>query len=544
VSRSFGVVASSNYIANVVQITDQTFVMDAPGDDEGLFYALGSNFGTVVFDNPLYRGLGMRVSSFTPGFEPWYATDRVDETSWFSSNVAGSWIEYDLGPSVELKVSNYTVKGRYNYDNYPRSWNVEASSDGTVWTVIDERINDATVVNDGWYSFQASSSNQYYRYFRFIATGLTSEGNNYFGYAGVEFYGDLKTQQFIIDENELDLSNTSEPGLFEWIATQDGAESWVHPLQRGQVSTSSTNWYAAAYSHHNVIDNNASSIWAVNTALPSQEAIFDIGQYYKIRLCNYAFTTRNDFNDVLLSWTIQGSNDLTTWITLVNKVDDVLAAKEAGTGVRGIYPMTYTQDAYRYFKIIMDDGANPSGISLAAFEVWGALQAYDMPALPAGATRYIPTNLSDFDDVNHNHAITISVSSTAIGDKSYINDSNLSTDFLTTDAASQWVKFTYDDGTVRPDSISLHSRSQFNGDQALRAFLVEGSNDDSSWETIRDVQVLDYYWHQSGWGFWFIPSTDDAAYKHIRITQTATNTSGANYLTICEAEIYGDYIPD
>ena len=73
----------------------------------------------------------------------------------------------------------------------------------------------------------------------------------------------------------------------------------------------------------------------------------------------------------------------------------------------------------------------------------------------------------------------------------------------------------------------------------MRNWRLEGSNDGSSWTTLRehsnDTALSEDAWSVAHW-----PLPDVAtAYRHFRIYQTGANSTGTNHLTCTGIELYG-----
>jgi len=100
-------------------------------------------------------------------------------TSFSNSSVItayGEWIQIKL--PYALLLTGYSMVPRSDFYKYqfPKSWYLVGSNDGTTWYAIDYQ-NYATITNITYYSANSYGNKNYYSYFRIIVLNITSNGN-------------------------------------------------------------------------------------------------------------------------------------------------------------------------------------------------------------------------------------------------------------------------------------------------------------------------------------------------------------------------------
>lgn len=163
------------------------------GDQNGLFYYLGTNGLSQNWINPITTGVVNASATLAPsgGTLP-QLVDRSLNSQWYTNSGIGQLIEFDLG-KWRLTVSDYTIRHDSENGYFLRNWKLQGSSDNTNWTDLDNRVNDTTInAVGGWGRFSVATTTAY-QYFRIINTGPDSNGTNYIVLSEIEFYGVLST---------------------------------------------------------------------------------------------------------------------------------------------------------------------------------------------------------------------------------------------------------------------------------------------------------------------------------------------------------------
>ncbi|NBU23936.1 MAG: hypothetical protein EBS38_08575, partial [Actinobacteria bacterium] len=171
-----------------------TFTLGSFGDQSDIFYALGRLSAlswTNAWVNPAASGIvTVTASSVDPaGGNVSMLTDRT-RSDFYTNNVANSWVQFDFG-SRTVRLDAYQLRNYGFAINIIRSWRVRGSNDGSAWTDLDIRNNDATLTAahqyGQWTCNQGNTS--FWRYIRIEQTGLDSSSQNYLGLGEVAFGG-------------------------------------------------------------------------------------------------------------------------------------------------------------------------------------------------------------------------------------------------------------------------------------------------------------------------------------------------------------------
>lgn len=161
------------------------------GDQNGLFYYLGSNRGAQQWINPLSVGL-LQITVFSPSVGSVAALiDRTVTAAWYTNNAPNQFVVFDLGANRRFAPNAYTIQHTSETGFYLRSWRFQGSNDNAIWTDLDVRRNDTTInAIRAWGRFNAVSPSSY-RYLRILMTGTDSSNSNYLAIGEIEFYGTL-----------------------------------------------------------------------------------------------------------------------------------------------------------------------------------------------------------------------------------------------------------------------------------------------------------------------------------------------------------------
>ena len=165
-----------------------------PGDENGILFFIGSDYGDGFFINP--HALGKIKNSLSSLYQG-QAVYRSEDLSNRSLNIyiatedfPYSFAKLDLGKRKRLLCNHYTLQGR-NYDaNHLRNWQFLASNDDASWTLLDEQKDNFSVGLNAWFEKPVQTST-YYRYFMIRQSGFSSSGDQILTLGQWEFYGTL-----------------------------------------------------------------------------------------------------------------------------------------------------------------------------------------------------------------------------------------------------------------------------------------------------------------------------------------------------------------
>ncbi|QHG15809.1 discoidin domain-containing protein [Nostoc sp. ATCC 53789] len=170
--------------------TDETaLTYSSNGDDNGLFYYLGTNGKTTFWVNPATTSALIVTASSTEGGSPVGLSDR-SASEYYSNISANNWIKYQIDTGKKLKCNYYSIRSRANnVDYYPRNWILQGSNDGSTWTDLDTQVNNTTISSiSQWLSLPVTSTTAY-SYFRLLQNGVDSSGVGYLCLGEIELYG-------------------------------------------------------------------------------------------------------------------------------------------------------------------------------------------------------------------------------------------------------------------------------------------------------------------------------------------------------------------
>lgn len=175
------------------------------GDQNGVCWYLGTRYGTQQWVNPVVAGyVDVKASSpVSRGTDPRgllsgaflrnnFAGPKIDTSS---GNVS-SWWSIDLGQGHALHCDYYTLRHDAS-SNYLRSWALQGSNDGAVWTDLRRHEDEKTLKLPGQYaSWPVSGGTGMrggFRYFRVMMVAPNSEAPNPYHVclSYVELYGNF-----------------------------------------------------------------------------------------------------------------------------------------------------------------------------------------------------------------------------------------------------------------------------------------------------------------------------------------------------------------
>ncbi|MEH2139898.1 discoidin domain-containing protein [Nostoc sp.] len=183
-------ITKANFLASLSSADDnatsKTYV--SVGDNNGIFYFIGTSEDTSSWVNPTSNGLIIQSSSIGSGS----VNSLVDRSnsSFYTNSDPNSFVSFFLGGTRQLKCNYYTIKTRADSsDYYPRNWNLQGSNDGSTWVDLDIQINNTALNSTNQWLALPVSSDVAYSYFRIYTTGDNSAGYRHLVLGEVELYG-------------------------------------------------------------------------------------------------------------------------------------------------------------------------------------------------------------------------------------------------------------------------------------------------------------------------------------------------------------------
>lgn len=161
------------------------------GDTNGVFYYIGTNYGTEPWVNPYDTGRITITASSLEGGSFSQLVDRYDNFV-YTANVSNSYFIFDLGYFHSLVLKGYWLKAASFTGYEPRNFDVHGSNDLFNWNLLDRQINNYGIggANQSLY-ISISSISAGYRYIKITQTAPGSGGADYFILGEVELYGEF-----------------------------------------------------------------------------------------------------------------------------------------------------------------------------------------------------------------------------------------------------------------------------------------------------------------------------------------------------------------
>mmetsp|Transcript_16516 Transcript_16516/g.27296 ORF Transcript_16516/g.27296 Transcript_16516/m.27296 type:complete len:413 (-) Transcript_16516:120-1358(-) len=191
------------------------FTSDA--DDNGVFYYIGTEFGTRPWQNPVLakRSVITCSTSENPDFPnptkylhfliqkctsdiPWVIFPRNPRENVSPNNTA--WVEMDIGAGHTLICDHYTLRHTCVSRGYLRNWRLQGSSDGIAWQDLSVHASDSKISAKNQYASWRTTeraANVPYRYFRILMDGPNSGNDALYSFnvlqvSFVELYGQFR----------------------------------------------------------------------------------------------------------------------------------------------------------------------------------------------------------------------------------------------------------------------------------------------------------------------------------------------------------------
>jgi hypothetical protein len=169
---------------------------EAPFDENGVLYWLGTEGGEKEYTNPLLSGqVQVQMSC------KWYANDAAIYVEHkpdallpqYDKNQPCSWIEVDLGQERQLVPNYYCLRGYDKMKKILKSWELQGrSTRDDPWTTLKRHFKDKKVEMSGPLavaSWQLENISQPYRYFRIVQLDHFGKMSKNLCCSGIELYG-------------------------------------------------------------------------------------------------------------------------------------------------------------------------------------------------------------------------------------------------------------------------------------------------------------------------------------------------------------------
>merc|ERR1712228_71584 len=163
-------------------------------DTNGIFYALGTNFGQKQYENPAKTGkvkLKSTAMYVDLGSEANYTLIGRSESRTFTKEKKNSFFSVDFG-KYGMKPTHYTLRHyKSKEENHLRNWEFQGSNDGEHWNCLRKHIDDNSLNGASKsHTWTIDTTDEYFSHFRVIMTGPNQGHNWSLVCSGMEIYGD------------------------------------------------------------------------------------------------------------------------------------------------------------------------------------------------------------------------------------------------------------------------------------------------------------------------------------------------------------------
>jgi hypothetical protein len=167
--------------------TSLTYVSD--GDNNGLFYFLGTNRKTQAWQNPQSNGSVIISLSGGVNGDPLSSLTDREPSSFYGDSSPGCWVKIDLG-TTKLKCNYYSLRNRKIPEYYLRSWKLQGSDNDLDWIDLDSQVSNSTLNSPSqWLSLPVTNNATAFSKFRLLQCGTTSSGYYFICLGEIELYG-------------------------------------------------------------------------------------------------------------------------------------------------------------------------------------------------------------------------------------------------------------------------------------------------------------------------------------------------------------------
>lgn len=204
-------------------------------DMEGIIHYLATQNGTRPFVNPVQEGtMNASASSLMSDSVPVRAITGQDVVRCVTKPIRNSWMQIDF-ENRSVRPTYYSLRHYNSWDTEAlRYWVLEASNDGSNWTVISTHEDDRSLNRKGAvHTWAIPGVSQAYQFFHVRQTGRNSNNHFYLALSGIELYGELFDEDFSLntDYNQWALENGLPTGSGQKMTSDsnnDGTTNFGH----------------------------------------------------------------------------------------------------------------------------------------------------------------------------------------------------------------------------------------------------------------------------------------------------------------------------
>lgn len=304
------------------------------------------------------------------------------------------WIQQDLQMGANLKMCNYlnpmpmsdfigkrttreiNVSAATMYNDSVVSWNAITPSNSYVQIESNVSLDDGihwmgweTVTNGGPIPQLANGINISNCYIKFRETLYAPDENNLPKLYSLSLLIVSPVLKYLIaDGNDIKTYKYN----YDWVEYPYNAtgfmETNTYPTPYEATCSSVFNSSYMAFEAFNHTNDNSYDCWASENGSTTGWVQYDFGEGYGERLYRYVVTSRNnsDTTSAPKSWTLQASNDGSTWTLIDTQTNQINWAQAESR----MFDVTVSK-VYRYYKMnITANNGNISYVSLGELELY------------------------------------------------------------------------------------------------------------------------------------------------------------------------------
>lgn len=550
--------------------TRHTLKLEKPGDACGAVYWIGSRGREVEYANAGKQGVRVRASSVAETSKKPRALLNRKPARFITQAEKRPWVEVDFR-KTRIQPSHYTLRHPKAFAGQAlRTWKLLGSVDGKSWTVIRTHKDDKTLSKKGargvW-KLDADKFPEGFSKFRILMDGPNSSDTMELAVSEFEVYGNLfeagagkqdkppaPKQDSAPAPGAITLTHQSDfdqNGAIYYLGSLGKTKPFDNPVDLGRMKVRASSLMHDSQPAKALLDR--SLIRFTTKQQPGAWVEFD---FLDERIAPTAYTLKHYKSwdtEALRNWVLEGSNDGSAWTTLHTHNNDGALKKIGGTKTWSILG---NAGPFRFLRI-RTTGKNSNGhyyLALSGVEFYGSLGATAKPKAPAqfeyvsdfdnnGILYHLGTNqgTAPFQNAAGRDAVDVTASSlrkdsepaSALLDRTDVR-------FTTHPIKNSSVRFDFKGRRVKVRAYTLKHYKSFDT-EALRSWVLEGSNDGNTWTVLREHANDDALKYKGDSHTWAVHSNAaNTAYRYLRVRITGPNSNNHWHLALGGFEVYGD----
>lgn len=548
-----------------------------PGFSEGgMIKGLANGLGNSGWINPVYEGQVAASASSVASDSAAVSALFAEEPQYFSTeDEPDAWVvlkllKGKLSPT-HYALRNVTAGGTGSL----RSWEFQASNDGVQWFALRAHVNDDSLNATGetvvW-SISQNYGGRPFRFFRVLAQGDNTGGDQALGISGIELYGDY-CEPFgefepTPESENLDFDDDfGTNGILYRLGSVNDTVAYTNPADLALVEVEASSLLADSTDAASILDRQ--TLRCVTKPLRNSSFTLRFKEGRRVIPTHYSLRHYSSWDtEALRYWVLEASNDGMNWVGLREHLDDRSLSKKGQTASWAINPPA-NSGSFSQFRV-RQTGPNSNNhyyLALSGFELFGTLETspdetFEIPELPQqpeegrefgyssdfdgnGVVSYLATNDGQSPYINPVERGLMTVrASTIMPDSEAARSAvgNLAVRCVTRAIPNSYFEFTFGQLKVRPTHYSLRHYSSWDT-EALRHWVFEGSNDRVTWRELSRHTDDTSLNRKGATHTWQLPTDEDIGfYQHFRVRQIGLNSNRHHFLALSGFDIYGSVV--